>query len=126
MKICSRVVILSLLCVYGLGSQGYAAPDPYIQQMISQLSASSYQDHLNYDLYTHAGDNRGWQWDSGTSQYKPSTQHDLARDNILNHFSSLGLQASLDPFTFSNYSGANNVIGFLSHLLDKPDHFLAG
>jgi hypothetical protein len=114
------------VCVFGLAQCPGEAADPLIQQVVGQLDAASYQGFLNRDLYTHAGDNRGFEYNSGAGQYEPTAQHDLARDNVLSHFNSLGLASSLDPFTFTagkkTYAGANNVIGILAGVTNPTQY----
>ena len=100
-----RPGLLAMLSVPALWMAQLAPASDAGMAAADQVSEISYIDFMDNWLYTHAGDNRG---------YGP--EHDLARDNILNHFNSLGLQTSLHPFTFtagSTYSGANNVIGVL-------------
>lgn len=57
-----------------------------VRDIVEQVSQQQYQNNLDNRLYTRPGDDRGM---SGA-------QHDLARNNILNHFLSLGLNAVLD------------------------------
>jgi hypothetical protein len=82
---------------------------------VARVDQASYRDLLDNHLYTHAGNNRGYA--AVGSTYTPAGQHDAARDNILTWFADLGLQASLDPFTFSSgsatFQGCNNVLGVL-------------
>lgn len=72
-----------------------------IGDVVNQVSQATYQHFLDDLLYTHTGDDRG-----------NGAQHDLARSNIYDQFSSFGLQTTLDPFTF-NGSTCYNVIGVL-------------
>ena len=62
---------------------------PPIMPVVNQVSQSSYQHFLDDMLYTHLGDSRGY----------ASQQHNLARNNIHDHFQSLGLTTSLDVIT---------------------------
>ncbi len=65
----------------------------------AQITAATYQDVLDNQLYTHDGDDR---------RYGP--EHDLARDNIETLMEGFGLSVVLEPF---NYSGDTyyNVVG---------------
>jgi hypothetical protein len=123
-------LMAAVICVSGLGQCPVQAADPLIQQIIGQLGAGSYQGFMNNDLYTHAGDNRGFAWNSAAGQYQPTAQHDLARDNVLSHFNSLGLTSSFDPFSFSSggntYAGASNVIGVLTGVTSPTQYVVIG
>ena len=59
---------------------------PPIHPIVDQVSQASYESIHGEQLFTHLGDNRGY----------GSPQHAMARDNIYNHFQSLGLITSLD------------------------------
>ena len=121
---------ISVVSVFALGQPQVSAADPLIQQVIGNLDATTYQGFLNDDLYTHDGDNRGFEYNSSSGQYQPTTQHDLARDNIAGYFNSLGLATSLDPFSFSaggnTYTGANNVIGVLTGTTNPTQYVIIG
>lgn len=73
---------------------------------IEDVSEASYRSFLGEPppgqpgiLYTHLGHNRGL----------GGPEHDLARTNILNTFLSFGLNAYLDPFTYSGNTYYNVV-----------------
>lgn len=69
-----------------------------VERVVDQVSQSSYRHFLDDLLYTHYGHNRGF-----------GAEHDLARDNIYNHFRSLGLRTTLEPFTYSGRTYYNVV-----------------
>ena len=124
------MVMVVVVCVCGLAEGPVRAADAQIQQIIARLDVASYRGFLNDDLYAHDGDNRGFVWNSGAARYEPAAQHDLARNNILAHFNSLGLAGSLDPFSFSSggktYAGANNVIGVLTGATTPGQYVIIG
>ncbi len=60
-----------------------------VDELVAQVSASTYQHYLDDLLFTHDGMER---------RYGP--QHDLARTNIVDHFESLGLATSLESFVY--------------------------
>lgn len=69
-----------------------------IEDLVAQVSAVSYRHILDNLLYTRPGNNRG---------YGP--EHDLARQNIHDHFVSLGYDTSLFPFTYNGNTYYNVV-----------------
>lgn len=85
-----------------------------IDLVVDQVTVPQYTAYLDNSLYTHAGSNRGG-----------GTQHDLARQQILSTFQSLGLTTSLDDFA---YSGATyyNVVGVLPGALRPNDYYVIG
>jgi Zn-dependent M28 family amino/carboxypeptidase len=86
-----------------------------ISDVVDQVNQTTYQHYLDDLLYTHSADNRGY-----------GAQHDLARANIYDQFSSYGLQTTLDPFTY----GVNtyyNVIAVLPGSSTRSDQvYLVG
>jgi Zn-dependent M28 family amino/carboxypeptidase len=91
------------------------------QDVVDSVSHDSYRSYLGYPgdggnlLFTHAGDSR----------YYTAPQHDLARVNIFNHFSALGLATSLDPFTY-NSSTYNNVVAVKTGAVRPDDIYILG
>lgn len=59
---------------------------PPILPIVDGVTKAGYKDIHQNMLYTHLGDNRGYD----------TEQHDFARDNIGGHFESLGLTANFD------------------------------
>ena len=100
-----------------------------IDDAVSRLSSANIQNSLDTLLYTHNGQNRGFT-SGGPDIQVPTAQHDLARDNIFNHFQNLGFQTSLDPFTYTaggnTYQGANNVIGILPGTSRADRYYILG
>jgi hypothetical protein len=85
-----------------------------IAEVVAQVSVDSYADHLQNDLYTHAGEERYL-----------GPQHDLARQNIQDRFESFGLATSLDPFTYAGFAGAN-VVGVLPGVIRPDEIYILG
>jgi hypothetical protein len=66
--------------------------------VVGGISQASYT-HIHQDLlYTHTGDNRGF-----------GPEHDLARDNLVDYFTDLGLTTTQDPFTYNGQTYHNVV-----------------
>ncbi|HUS91528.1 MAG TPA: M28 family metallopeptidase [Phycisphaerae bacterium] len=109
-----RIMGIGLLIAVACALPAAGAVD--VWDVVGQVSGTSYRDYLDNGLFTHAGDNRGFA-NVADNDYLPTAQHDAARDNILSLFAGLGLEASLDPFTFTksskDYLGCNNVLGVL-------------
>lgn len=70
-----------------------------IQDVVDQISQTSYSGYLNDALYTHSGSNRGL----------GGTEHDLARASIQSTFTSFGLSTTLDDFTYGGGTYYNVV-----------------
>ena len=90
--------VIDLGAVFGNPALGLIQPLTYsvavntpIENLVRQASPSNYTALLQDLLYTHIGDNRGL-W---------GPHHALARDNIADYFTSLGLQTSLEPFNYN-------------------------
>jgi len=117
------LAVLSILLVFPAAMRADDVAD-----VVAQVSQTTYQSYLQGSLFTSDGDNRGFDT-SGTDRY-PQADHEAARDNVLAHFTSLGLTATLDPFTFSsggaNYLGCNNVVGILTGTTRSSDVYLIG
>ncbi|NOG54126.1 MAG: Zn-dependent exopeptidase M28 [Planctomycetes bacterium] len=79
-----------------------------VQDVVDQVSEQMYTYYHDQLLYTHDGDNRGF-----------GPEHDLAQSNILDTFAGLGLDASLDPFTY-DLTTYYNVVG-IHYGLVQPD-----
>ncbi|MCL4197428.1 MAG: M28 family peptidase [Phycisphaerales bacterium] len=74
------------------------APAGPIEDLTAQVSVASYRHILDDLLYTHPGHNRGY-----------GAEHDLARQNIFDHFTSLGFETSLFPFQYGGSTYYNVV-----------------
>ncbi len=91
---------LKVMCVgmvLGFTSELLASPPG--QAAADQVSVQSYTNYLNFWLYTHWGDDRGF-----------GPEHDLAQANIIFLFQSYGLDVELEPFDY----GGNvyyNIVG---------------
>jgi hypothetical protein len=86
-----------------------------ISSVLDDISEVTYTDVLQNLLYTHSGDNRGL----------AGAEHDLARANIFNCFSELGLQTSLDPFTYNGQT-YYNVVGIQPGATHPDDIYILG
>jgi hypothetical protein len=100
-------LVLSFAC-----TAAYAA---VVGDIVNQVSQSSYTDYLNNRLYTHNGSNRG----------VGGTQHDQARAEIANAFTSFGLTTTLDDFTY-NSSTYYNVVGVLPGKVHPNQYYIVG
>ena len=91
---------------------GFLAPQP--QDIVDQVSQTSYTHYLDDVLYTHLGDDRRW-----------GPEHDLARSNIYAEFDGFGFDASLHPFS---YSGGTyyNVVGAHYGTVRPDDIYILG
>ena len=116
-----RLTFAAVLCLLPAAARpGRAATD--IADLVGRLDVAVYTDILDNMLETHAGDNRGFV----IPDLVPTADHDLVRDRILAWFDGLGLEASLDPFSFSSYSGCNNVIGVLPGRITPDRVYIIG
>jgi Zn-dependent M28 family amino/carboxypeptidase len=102
------VISLALLLGVSAGAEaGYV-------DIANQVSVSSYQNYLDNYLYTHNGDNRAY-----------GAQHDLARTNIANLFTSFGLSVTLSPFLYSG-STYYNVVATKLGTVRPNDIYIVG
>jgi len=122
------LALIMLACSMPAWSQAPAGTR--VENVVAELNLASYRGILEDLLETHAGDNRGFVWNSSQNAYIPTAGHDVARDNVLSWFSGLGLDASLDPFTFvsnsHSYVGSNNVLGVLPGRIDPQRVYIIG
>lgn len=75
-----------------------ALPSPF--SIVGEVSQSSYEHYLSDDLYAYTGNRNA------------GPNHNLARTNIVNDFTAMGLTATLDPFTYGGTT-YNNVVAVL-------------
>lgn len=61
-----------------------------VEDLVAQVDSASYRHFLDDMLFTHNGNDRGY-----------GAEHDLARQNIFDHFVSLGLDTSLFGFSYN-------------------------
>ncbi len=85
-----------------------------VDELVAQVTASSYQHFLDDMLFTHDGNNRGY-----------GADHDPARQNIFDHFESLGLETSLFPFQY-NGNTYYNVVGVHRGFLRPDEIYIVG
>lgn len=97
----------------GIAAAGASAAT--IQNIVDQVSQASYTDYLDNWLYTHDGHNRGI----------GGAEHDLARSNIYDAFSSFGLATSLDPFTYGG-NPYSNVVGVHEGAVHSDQIYIVG
>lgn len=86
-----------------------------VLEVVNLVSSSSYRSYLDTQLYTHTGDNRGL----------GGAQHDPARANVFDHFTGVGLSASLAPFSYSG-STYYNVVGVQRGITRPNDVLIVG
>ena len=91
-----------------------ASAELSVQEIVSQVSQTSYTDYLDNMLYTHLGDDRGF-----------GPEHDLARSAIYSQFSSFGLSTSLDSFSYSSDT-YYNVVGTHVGTVRPDDIYIIG
>lgn len=84
------------------------------QDIVNQVSQTTYSYYLDDVLYTHSGDNRQWE-----------PEHDLAQSNIYGEFESFGLDTSLHPFEYGG-STYYNVVGAHYGTVRPDDIYILG
>lgn len=82
----------------------------------ADVSQASYTGFVSQSLYTHYGNSR--KFSSGVNRV-------AARDNIRNHFASVGLRTSLESFTYNSLAGWN-IVGVLPGRVTPQDVYLVG
>lgn len=82
----------------------------------ASVSQSSYTNFLDQSLYAHNGNSR---------KFSFGANRIAARDNIRNHFDSLGLQDSLESFTYNGQTGWN-IVGVLPGRVTPQNVYLVG
>jgi len=109
-----RALAVALALVWTLAA-GTAAATLAVQDVVDQVSQTTYTHYLDGMLYTHLGDNRGL----------GGPEHDPARDNIFDHFTALGLDTSLHGFTY-NGETYYNVVGVHTGTTRPGDIYIVG
>ena len=109
-----RAFVVAFTCALALTLASSAVAQT-VQGVVDQVSQTTYTHYLDDLLYTHLGDNRG----------SSGPEHDLARGNILDHFTGLGLDTGLDAFS---YDGGTyyNVVGVQTGLTRPDDIYIVG
>lgn len=92
-----------------------ARADTPVAEVVEQLDPAAYRHYIEDVLYTHVGDNRGLD----------GAEHDRARQNIYDHFVSVGLPTSLHEFTY-NGRVFYNVVAVKEGVLRPDDVFIVG
>jgi hypothetical protein len=87
---------------------------PAVQDIVEQVSQTTYRHYLDDMLYTHLGDDRQW-----------GPEHDLARTNIYTEFNSFGLDTILHPFSYSGQT-YYNVVGVHYGATRPEDIYIVG
>jgi len=110
------LVIVALFVVTPWASEsafaGLLVPQP--QDIVNQVSKTTYSYYLDDVLYTHLGDNREW-----------GPEHDLAQSNIYGEFESFGLNTSLHSFEYGG-STYYNVVGAHYGTVRPDDIYILG
>lgn len=109
-------LIAALFVVIPCASESaFAVLVPFQEQdIVNQVSQTTYSYYLDDVLYTHSGDNREW-----------SPEHDLAQSNIYGEFESFGLDTSLHPFEYEG-STYYNVVGAHYGTVRPDDIYILG
>lgn len=103
------------LLVFVIAALSLPAGRADVLTIVNQVRLDSYRAFLDNQLYTHNGDSRG----------PAGPQHDPARTNIYNIFSSYGLTTSLDPFTYGG-STYYNVTAILPGRVNPNSYLILG
>jgi hypothetical protein len=110
-----RLIIRVLAVLFAVSwayEPAFAALD--VQDIVEQVSQTTYRHYLDDMLYTHLGDDRQW-----------GEEHDLARENIYSEFNSFGLDTSLHPFSYSGQT-YYNVVGAHYGTIRPDDIYIVG
>jgi hypothetical protein len=78
------------------------------------VTVATYRYFLDDELYTHAGDNRGY-----------GAQHDLARANIFAAMEGYGLSVQLEPFVYNSQT-YYNVVGTKVGTVHPEQEYIVG
>jgi Zn-dependent M28 family amino/carboxypeptidase len=110
------ILIVALFVVIPCASESAFAVSvvPQQQDIVNQVSQTTYSYYLDEVLYTHLGDNREW-----------GPEHDLAQSNIYGEFESFGLSTSLHPFEYGG-STYYNVVGAHYGTVRPDDIYILG
>lgn len=108
------ILAMVVLFIVGPWAPESAAAGLSVQDIVSQVSQTTYTNYLDNMLYTHLGDNRGF-----------GAEHDLARANIYSEFGSFGLSTDLHPFEYSSDT-YYNVVGAHYGTVRPEDIYILG
>jgi len=103
-------VIAIIACLIAPAWQASATT---VQDLVNQVSQTSYTSYITDSLYTHAGDNKG----------PGGAQHDACARSILLTMRQFGLTTYYDPFTYSGYN-CKNVVGILPGVTRPDDIYI--
>ena len=103
-----RVLPLVLL-VIGLGAVPLAAQAVTVQEIVDQISTTSYQSYLESTLPTHNGSNRCQSFSVASGAYTHGAQHDPTAEAVFLAFRRSGWTTSYLPFSL-----AEDGTGYLS------------
>ena len=109
-----------LLTAFFLTALPAAASVLPVASIVNQVSQDQYAAFLNNNLYTHLGDSR-----YAPEYGPPGPQHDLARSNIFAAFAGLGLNPTLEAFTWKSAT-YYNVVGTLLGTTHPNQVYVAG
>lgn len=102
---------LAIAAVLAASSTLMAGP---VEDLVAQVNVPSYQHILDDMLFTHDGNNRGY-----------GADHDPARQNIFDHFESLGLETSLFGFSYGGET-YYDVVGVHQGYLHPEQIYIIG
>lgn len=110
-----RTAHATLLVLSATFASSTASAD-LVSQYAADVSQTSYTNFVDQSLYAHYGNSR--KFASGVNRI-------AARDNIRNHFDSIGLQDSLESFTYQSLTGWN-IVGTLPGRVTPERVYLVG
>jgi len=100
------------------------------QEIVNQISATSFQNYLTNTLPTHIHDNRAFDMGTSNGVKVHGAQHDPARDNIFTAFRRSGWTTMIDPFTWHDDSGVDwsgqNVVAVKQGTTRPDDVYIIG
>jgi len=105
-----KLVTLCALCVLC----GYPCAGASVAELVDQVSADSYRDFLQNDLYAYDGANRHYGY-----------EHYLAQQRIVERFEGFGLVTRLEPF-WCNSGLDHNVVGILPGAIRPSEMYIVG
>lgn len=110
-RVVERVLALLFVLAVGLELPAMAAA-PTVLELVNQFSATNYFNLVSNKLYTRAGMNR-------VPVELGGAQHDLCRDAIHAEFNRVGLNSTLDPFSYVDTTN-NTLVNVCNIIAVKP------
>ncbi len=110
----TRAITLMVLAVAAVLAAPRAVVAGPVEDLVAQINIASYRHILDDMLFTHDGNNRGY-----------GADHDPARQNIFDHFESLGLTTSLFGFSYNGQT-YYDVVGVHEGYLRPEQIYIVG